>query len=192
MLTFNHKEQAVEKAFGLESVESGKEIIGRIIFETIKAHLSIEELVKLEEKLPANLTTKTGVLEAVLKGVQSESEKAYALYSFTIYHEKVKYIRTEYEKITDKGRMDHFKDKVFNDPNVKDLIQNLGLDGDIDDILRDKLELFEAVKLKEFKGYLRLQRQVENSGYDFALFKAIIDSDFEYIVDIIDDTVKEL
>jgi hypothetical protein len=59
-------------------------------------------------------------------------------------------------------------------------------------VLQNKIDEFAKEKMAEFKGYNRIVKQVINSNYDFDLFSAIIDHDFDYVSDVVDKAVQEV
>lgn len=181
---FKHDSNEMHDAFCLTE-DVTQNIICRIIFESTKANLLEKDFKDAGEEVPSELMKKTSVLETIIKTVDNKQEEIFAIFSFLIWHEKANYVWQKrvqtYEKLGDNRIMDKLKEGALDSFPGLDL-----------SILEDKIKGFVKEKMAEFKRFDRLTKQIVNSNYDFVLFKAIIDGECDYVIDVVNDTMADV
>lgn len=181
---FKHNANRMHEAFMIEE-ETGYKVVARIIFETLVATCTEKDLKEAGDEVPEELMKKTTALERIINTTADDQEQLYAIFSFMIYHEKTLYVlqkQAETEKrLSDESIISKLRDGALD-----------VFDGINKDLLESKIEDFIREKRSEFKAFDRLKKQVINSNYDFMLFSAIIDGDYEYVIDTLDKTVADV
>jgi hypothetical protein len=187
-ITFNHEGVQIHESFNLTK-EQGNKIDSVIMFETIVADRIIEVHYEGERKAaPREVRTKTGVLSRCLQYATTDQEKFYLAYAFVNKHNMTMAVLAGYEalsattegsKLRDKlieGAKEHFGDKFSQED------------------LEEKLERMLDSKARPFKPMKKLIRQVDNSNYDYSLFKAMLDEDEgdNYIPELLEDIMENV
>lgn len=181
---FKHDANRMHEAFMIEE-ETGHKLVARIIFETLVASCIEKDLKEAGDDIPVELMKKTATLERIINTTPNDQEQLYTIFSFMIYHEKTLYIlnkQTETEeRLADDSIIGKLRDGALS-----------AFDGLNKDLLESKIQDFIREKKSEFKAFERLKKQVINSNYDFMLFSAIIDGDYEYVIDTVDKTMADV
>ena len=79
---FDHTQGAIHSVFGISKVRAA-EITGSIIFLEIDKAFTASKLYDDVSEAPAEFTTKTGVLDALLGEVSNDNEALYATYEWS-------------------------------------------------------------------------------------------------------------
>jgi hypothetical protein len=181
---FNHEDKEMHVAFCIDQ-ETADKIIGRIIFETLKSNCIERDFEEIGEEPPATLMKKTSVLETVLKSITSKQEELFAAFFFLVWHEKTNYVWRKQLEVKEKLSSSVLMDKLKE--GASEVFAHIS-----QSVLQNKIDEFAKEKMAEFKGYNRIVKQVINSNYDFDLFSAIIDHDFDYVSDVVDKAVQDV
>lgn len=186
-IKLNHDAVKMYDSFML-SENQGKRIDSIIAFESIVADNIVEKDYDGESsRAPRVLRTKTGVMSRCMKHVQNEQEMAYLMFVFMGKHELAHKLLAMYtglskamsqntDEIVQKAK-DHFKDELAVDE------------------IKERIEVMLEQTARPLRPLKKLIRQIENSNYDFALFKAMIDEEDgpdSYIADVIEDSIVAL
>ena len=189
-IKFNHEGIDLYKSFSLTK-EQGDKLDSIIFFESIVADSIIEKDYNgKSEQAPRVLKTKTGVLSRCMEHVKDDQEAAYLLFVFMGKHEMIHRMLAMYSVLNEKmvgdseeksevirRAYEHFKDRMSMEE------------------VKEKFSEMMAQATRPFKPLKKLLRQVENSNYNFSLFKAMIDDDDNpdgYISEVIADSVHSL
>lgn len=76
MIKFDHSADTLQKSLGI-SDERADILSATYFFESINKNFLVKELFDNPDEAPSNLTTKTGVLEAVFEDCETEEERLY-------------------------------------------------------------------------------------------------------------------
>jgi hypothetical protein len=188
-ITFNHEGVHIHDSFNLTK-NQGNKLDSVIMFETIVADRILEvQYEGIREDAPREIKTKTGVLARCFKYATSDQEKIYLAYAFASKHHATLSALAGYEalqRVSDKdgelhsqfleAARDHFGDKFSQEK------------------LEEKLEEMVGAKARPFKPMRKLIRQIDNSNYDYSLFKAMLDEEDgdAYIPELIDDIIANV
>jgi hypothetical protein len=190
-ITFNHDGVQIHESFNL-SEKIGNKLDSIIIFETIVADRILEvEYEGVREDAPREIKTKTGVLARCMKYATNDQEIVYLAYAFVNKHNATLSALAGYEAFTKIGdpngalhqemiraAKDHFGDKFSPDQ------------------LQEKLEDMIGSKTRPFKPMKKLIRQIDNSNYDYSLFKAMLDEEDgdvdAYIPEVVEDMIEHI
>lgn len=187
-IQFNHDSIEMYESFNLTK-EQADRLESVIVFESIVANSILNRDYKDDETLaPRVLRTKTGVLSRSLKHAATEMERLFLTFIFATKAQNANTIlsaldafhnaSTNYEL---KAKLIKHAEKHFGDKMSKSMIERH----------LEEMMTKQARPLKQFK---KLVRQVENSNYDFSLFKAMIDEEesSSYVMEIMEDTMQSI
>ena len=94
---FDHSAGSFHSVFGL-SKSRAMEITGSILFTEIDKAFVVHELFNNADEAPAEFTTQTGVLDAVLGDVNNDNEALYATYEWS-KHVTLSNTQEDYKKM---------------------------------------------------------------------------------------------
>jgi len=187
-ITFNHDSIEMYESFSLTKEQADK-LESVIVFESIVANCILNRDYKDDESsAPRILRTKTGVLSRSLNYAATEMERLFLTFVFATKAQNANTIlsaldafdnaSTNYEL---KAKLIEHAEKHFGNKMSKSMIERY----------LEEMMTKQARPLKQFK---KLVRQVENSNYDFSLFKAMIDEEesSSYIMEIMEDTMQSI
>ncbi len=80
-LVFNHDVRRVHEALGVDN-ERREYIHGVILYQMAYQHIMVNQLFDDKDNAPANLRTKTGVLERIFDNVNTEEERIVATWDY--------------------------------------------------------------------------------------------------------------
>ena len=188
-IEMNHDCTQLYESFMLSKEQSNR-IDSVIWFESIVADNIIDrDYEGNPRKAPRVLRTKTGILSRCTKYAQDEQELAYMMFIFMGKHEMINKMLGIYSGITraltDISQLDDVVDRAHDE--FKDKMSR--------DEVKDKLHEMLSKTSRPLKPLKKLIRQVENSNYDFSLFKAMIDEEDNpdaYLVEVIEESAETL
>jgi hypothetical protein len=187
-IQFNHDSIEMYESFSLTK-EQANRLESVIVFESIVANSIINRDYKDDENsAPRVLRTKTGVLSRSLKYASTDMEKLFLTFVFATRAQNANTILSALEAFDNastnyelKAKLVEHAEKHFGDKMSKSIIEK-------------HLEEMMAKQARPLKPFKKLIRQVENSNYDFSLFKAMIDEEesSSYIMEIMEDTMQSI
>jgi hypothetical protein len=189
-ITFNHEGSGIHESFNL-SEQVGNKLDSIIIFESIVADRIVEvEYQGIREDAPREVKTKTGVLSRCLNYASNEQERMYIAYAFVNKHTAALTLLAGYEALN----------KTMSDGNVRERMiegakEHFGEQFSIEK-LEEKLSEMFAKQVRPFKPMKKLIRQIDNSNYDYSLFKAMLDDEDgdkdSYIPEVVEDMIEHI
>ena len=189
-ITFNHEGVKIHDSFNLTE-EQGEKLDSVIMFETIVADRILEVHYEGDrENAPREIQTKTGVLSRCLKYTNNDQEKMYLAYAFINKHNATRAVLAGYEamsRVTD-------KDSALHSSMIETAREHFG-DKFSEKELQEKMEEMLSSKTRPFKPMKKLVRQIDNSNYDYTLFKSMLDDEENgdsYIPEVIEDIVENV
>jgi hypothetical protein len=189
-ITFNHDGVKIYDSFKLTK-EQGDKLDSVIMFETIVADRILEVHYEGDrENAPREILTKTGVLSRCLKYTNNDQEKIYLAYAFINKHNATIAVLAGYDamsRVTD-------KDSVLQSSMIEAAREHFG-DKFSEKELQEKMEEMLSSKTRPFKPMKKLVRQIDNSNYDYTLFKSMLDDEENgdsYIPEVIEDIVENV
>jgi hypothetical protein len=84
MVKFNHTAENLQESMGLTQ-KRADELTATLFFEMINVQHMVESLFDNPEDAPANMTTKTGIIERVFDDVKSPEEMVYVTWEYAKY-----------------------------------------------------------------------------------------------------------
>jgi len=184
-IVFNHDSSEIYESFNLTQ-EQAHRLETAIIFESIVARSIVHRDYKGEERTaPRVLRTKTGVLSRSLQYASTDMERLFMTFLFATRSEMANTLVAAVEAF----------DEASQDYKLRSKLIEAAQDHFGDSMTREAIERHlenmmekQARPLKQFR---KLVRQVENSGYDFHLFKAMIDEEesSRYVLEIVEDSM---
>lgn len=84
MVKFNHTAENLQESMGLTQ-KRADELTASLFFEMINVQHMVESLFDNPEDAPANMTTKTGIMERVFDDVKSPEEMVYVAWEYAKY-----------------------------------------------------------------------------------------------------------
>ena len=187
-ITFNHDGVQIHESFNLTK-EQGNRMDSVIMFETIVADRIIEVHYEGDRNaVPREVRTKTGVLSRCMKYAVTDQEKFYLAYAFVNKHNMTMAVLAGYEALSATTHGSKLRDKL-----IEGAKEHFGDKFSMEE-LEQKLEDMLDSKARPFKPMKRLIRQVDNSNYDYSLFKAMLDEDEgdNYIPELIEDIMENV
>ena len=189
-ITFNHDAVKIYDSFKLTKEQADK-LDSVIMFETIVADRILEVHYEGDkENAPREIQTKTGVLSRCLKYTNNDQEKMYLAFAFINKHNATTAVLTGYEamsRVTD-------KDNALHSSMIEAAREHFG-DKFSEKELQEKMEDMLSSKTRPFKPMRKLVRQIDNSNYDYTLFKSMLDDEENgdsYIPEVIEDIVENI
>lgn len=187
-IQFNHGSSEIYESFGLTKEEAHR-LESVIVFESIVARSILHRDYKDDEKsAPRVLRTKTGVLSRSLQHANTEMERLFMTFLFSLRSEAANTILAALEAF----------DQASQDRTLKAKLVEAAKDHFGDAMSKEKIEQhldnMMSKQSRPLKPFKKLVRQVENSNYDFMLFKALIDEEesSEYVMEVMEDTLQSL
>lgn len=95
-LKLDHTKKSLNEAFGLSDFDEHY-VKTAIVFETISNHIKVRDLYDSPDEAPAEMTSTSGVLEAVLKHATSQEMRDYMLLMFKAGFHSVSHSLAELE-----------------------------------------------------------------------------------------------
>jgi len=187
-IQFSHDSSEIYESFNLTKEQASK-LESVIVFEAIVARSIISRDYSGDEKsAPRVLRTKTGVLSRSLQHANTEMERLFITFMFTPRADAANTILAALEAFEEASNDYKLKNKLIE--AAKDHFGDSMSEEKIERHLEDMMNK-QARPLKPFK---KLVRQVENSNYDFQLFKATIDDEESsaYVIEVMEDTMHTL
>jgi hypothetical protein len=84
MVKFDHNAENLQQSMGLTQ-KRADELTATLFFEMISVQHMVESLFDNPEDAPANMTTKTGIMERVFDDVKSPEEMVYVAWEYAKY-----------------------------------------------------------------------------------------------------------
>jgi hypothetical protein len=187
-ITFNHEGVEIHESFNL-SKQVGNKLDSIIIFETIVADRILEvQYDGVREDAPREVRTKTGVLARCLNYVSNEQERMYLAYAFVSKHTAALSLLAGYEALNRT-----MKDSGLRDKMIEGAKEHFGDKFTLEKI-EEKLEEMISKQGRPFKPMKKLIRQIDNSNYDYSLFKAMLDEEDgdSYIPEVVEDMIEHI
>lgn len=187
-ITFNHEGVKIHDSFNLTE-EQGNKLDSVIMFETIVADRIIEVHYEGDRNAaPREVRTKTGVLSRCFKYAATDQEKFYLAYAFVNKHNMTLAVLAGYEALSTTTEGSRLREKL-----IEGAREHFGDKFSIQE-LEQKLEDMLGSKARPFKPMKKLIRQIDNSNYDYSLFKAMLDEDEgdNYIPELIEDIMENV
>lgn len=187
-ITFNHDGVQIHESFNL-SEQVGNKLDSIIMFESIVADRIVEvEYQGIRNDAPREVRTKTGVLARCLNYVTNEQERMYVAYAFVNKHNAALTLLAGYEALVKTVGDDRLRDKM-----IEGAKEHFGDKFNIEQ-LEEKLQDMLSKQTRPFKPMKKLIRQIDNSNYDYSLFKAMLDDEDgdkdAYITELVDDMIE--
>lgn len=187
-ITFNHEGIGIHESFNLTE-QQGNKLDSIIMFETIVADRIIEvEYEGIREDAPREVRTKTGVLARCLRYASNDQEKMYLAYAFVNKHNMSLKLVAGYEALVKTMADGELREKM-----IEGAKEHFGNQFSLEK-LYEKLEEMVSKQARPFKPMKKLIRQIDNSNYDYALFKAMLDDEDgdkdAYIPELVEDMVS--
>lgn len=189
-ITFNHEGVKIHDSFNLTE-QQGNKLDSIIIFESIVADRIVEvEYRGIREDAPREVRTKTGVLARCLNYAASDQEKMYLAYAFINKHTAALTLLAGYEALIKTMSDDRLRDKM-----IEGAKEHFGEQFSIEK-LEEKLQDMFTKQTRPFKPMKKLIRQIDNSNYDYSLFKAMLDDEDgdkdAYIPEVVEDMIEHI
>lgn len=184
-IQFNHDGIEMYESFNLTQ-EQAHRLETAIIFESIVARSIVQRDYKGEERTaPRVLRTKTGVLSRSLKYASTEMERLFMTFLFATRAEMTNTLVAAVEAFDEASQDYKLRSKLI------EAAQNHFGDSMTRDAIEKHLENMMEKQARPLKPFRKLIRQVENSNYDFMLFKAMIDEEesSRYVLEIVEDSM---
>jgi hypothetical protein len=84
MVQFNHTAENLQESMGITQ-KRADELTATLFFELINVQHMVESLFDKPEDAPANMTTKTGIMERVFDDIKSPEEMVYVAWEYAKY-----------------------------------------------------------------------------------------------------------
>jgi len=190
-IKFNHDGEKIHESFCLTS-EQGSKLDSIILFESIVADRILElDYHGIRKDAPREICTKTGVLARCFKYTTNEQERMYTAYAFINKHNSALALLSGYEALI----------KTTSDPKLRNKLlegarEHFG-DEFSQEVMEEKFEEMINKQIRPLKPMRKLIRQIDNSNYDYSLFKAMLDDDDQenpdsYISEVVDDMIEHI
>lgn len=189
-ITFNHEGIGIHESFNLTE-QQGNKLDSIIIFESIVADRIVEvEYQGIREDAPREVRTKTGVLARCLNYAANDQEKMYLAYAFINKHTAALTLLAGYEALIKTMSDDRLREKM-----IEGAKEHFGEQFSIEK-LEEKLSEMFTKQTRPFKPMKKLIRQIDNSNYDYSLFKAMLDDEDgdkdAYIPEVVEDMIEHV
>jgi len=187
-IEFTHSSGEIHESFNLTKEQAHK-MESVIVFESIVARSIIKrDYSGDEDSAPRVLRTKTGVLARSLQHASTEMERLFLTFLFSTRIEAANTVLAAIEAFEEASNDYKLKSKLVDAAR-----RHFG-DSMTTEQIEQHLETMMAKQSRPMKPFKKLIRQVENSNYDYQLFKAMLDEEESslYIVEIMEDTMHSL